>query len=122
MDIAMDQARQRPPAVCACGIPDRTAAVAPKDVVGWALQHRVQPVHSEPGKPNQDAFVERVDGHVRDEGVNQHWFLPLATPSPRINGCATPLDAMAHTGSWTPGALASIFAVEAQLDPSPILT
>jgi putative transposase len=48
-----------------------------KDVVGWALQHGVELVHIEPGKPNQNAFVESFNGRVRDECLNQHWFLSL---------------------------------------------
>lgn len=49
-----------------------------KDVVGWALAHGVQLVHIQPGKPNQNAFVESFNGRVRDECLNQHWFLSLA--------------------------------------------
>lgn len=37
-----------------------------KDVVGWAMQHGVRLVHIQPGKPNQNAFVESFNGRVRD--------------------------------------------------------
>ena len=35
-------------------------------------------LHIELGKPNQNAFVESFNGRVRDECLNQHWFLSLA--------------------------------------------
>jgi putative transposase len=47
-------------------------------VVGWAQQPGVQLVHIEPGKPNQNACVESLNGRVCDEWLNQHWFLSLA--------------------------------------------
>src|SRR5437667_12089617 len=32
----------------------------------------------EPGKPVQNAFVESFNGRLRDECLNEHWFLTLA--------------------------------------------
>ena len=32
----------------------------------------------EPGKPNQNAYVESFNGRLRDECLNEHWFLNLA--------------------------------------------
>jgi putative transposase len=32
----------------------------------------------EPGKPNQNAYVESFNGRLRDECLNEHWFLSLA--------------------------------------------
>ncbi len=34
--------------------------------------------HIQPGKPNQHAYVESFNSRVRDECLNQHWFLSLA--------------------------------------------
>src|SRR3546814_13167754 len=28
----------------------------------------------EPGKPNQNAYVESLNGRLRDECLNEHWF------------------------------------------------
>jgi transposase InsO family protein len=32
----------------------------------------------EPGKPNQNAYVESFNGRLRDECLNEHWFTSLA--------------------------------------------
>jgi putative transposase len=44
----------------------------------WAAEHGVTLHHIQPGKPNQNAFVESFNSRVRDECLNQHWFLSLA--------------------------------------------
>ena len=31
----------------------------------------------EPGKPNQNAYIESFNGRLRDECLNQHWFPSL---------------------------------------------
>jgi putative transposase len=31
----------------------------------------------EPGKPNQNAYVESFNGRLRDECLNEHWFMNL---------------------------------------------
>ena len=31
----------------------------------------------EPGKPNQNAYIESFNGRLRDECLNQHWFTSL---------------------------------------------
>jgi putative transposase len=31
----------------------------------------------EPGKPNQNAYVESFNGRLRDGCLNEHWFLSL---------------------------------------------
>jgi transposase InsO family protein len=28
----------------------------------------------EPGKPNQNAYIESFNGRLRDECLNEHWF------------------------------------------------
>jgi putative transposase len=32
---------------------------------------------SRPGKPTDNAFIESFNGRLRDECLNQHWFLSL---------------------------------------------
>lgn len=44
----------------------------------WAYQHGVRLRFIEPGRPVQNAIIESFNGRVRDECLNQHWFLDLA--------------------------------------------
>ena len=44
----------------------------------WAHTHTVMLRLIEPGKPNQNAYVESFNGRFRDECLNEHWFLNLA--------------------------------------------
>ena len=43
----------------------------------WAHQNGVLLRFIEPGKPNQNAYVESFNGRLRDEGLNEHWFTSL---------------------------------------------
>lgn len=49
-----------------------------KALDAWAHHHHVQLVFSRPGKPVDNTFIEAFNGRVRDECLNQHWFLSLA--------------------------------------------
>jgi putative transposase len=44
----------------------------------WAHDRQVKLRLIEPGKPNQNAYVESFNGRLRDECLNEHWFLNLA--------------------------------------------
>jgi len=43
----------------------------------WAHAHGVTLRLIEPGKPNQNAYVESFNGRPRDECLNEHWFINL---------------------------------------------
>jgi putative transposase len=43
----------------------------------WAHAHSVTLRLIEPGKPNQNAYIESFNGRLRDECLNEHWFLNL---------------------------------------------
>jgi putative transposase len=43
----------------------------------WADQHKVELRFIDPGKPIQNAVCESFNGRVRDECLNEHWFLGL---------------------------------------------
>jgi transposase InsO family protein len=43
----------------------------------WAHRHSVKLRLIEPGKPNQNAYIESFNGRFRDECLNEHWFLNL---------------------------------------------
>ena len=44
----------------------------------WAHAHTVTLRLIEPGKPNQNAYIESFNGRFRDECLNEQWFLNLA--------------------------------------------
>ncbi len=43
----------------------------------WAYSRGVTIEFIRPGKPVDNCFVERFNGTLRDECLNQHWFLSL---------------------------------------------
>jgi putative transposase len=47
-------------------------------MVNWAHARGVQLFLIEPGKPNQNAYIESFNGRFRDECLNEHWFTSLA--------------------------------------------
>lgn len=44
----------------------------------WAHDHGVTLRLIEPGKPNQNAYIESFNGRLRDECLNEHCFITLA--------------------------------------------
>lgn len=49
-----------------------------KAMLTWAHAHGVRLFLIEPGKPNQNAYIESFNGRLRDECLNEHWFVSLA--------------------------------------------
>ena len=49
-----------------------------KAMLNWAHRQGVTLRLIEPGKPNQNAYVESFNGRFRDECLNEHWFMSLA--------------------------------------------
>ncbi len=47
-------------------------------MLNWAHARGVQLLLIEPGKPNQNAYIESFNGHFREECLNEHWFTSLA--------------------------------------------
>ncbi len=46
-------------------------------MVAWAHARGVQLRLIQPGKPNQNAYVESFNGRLGDECLNKHWFPTL---------------------------------------------
>ena len=44
----------------------------------WAYENNVDLRFIEPGKPNQNAYVESFNGRLCDECLHEHWFTSLA--------------------------------------------
>jgi putative transposase len=49
-----------------------------RSMLTWAHRRGVGLRLIEPGKPNQNAYVESFNGRLRDECLNEHWFTSLA--------------------------------------------
>jgi putative transposase len=43
----------------------------------WAYERGVQLRFIQPGKPQQNGYIESFNGKLRDECLNEHWFLSL---------------------------------------------
>lgn len=56
-----------------------------KAMLTWAHRNGVTLRQIEPGKPNQNAYVESFNGRLRDECLNEHWFVSLAHAQAVIN-------------------------------------
>jgi len=50
----------------------------------WAYERGVELHFIEPGKPNQNAFIESFNGRLRDECLNENWFVDLTDAEERI--------------------------------------
>jgi len=46
-------------------------------MLNWAHQRGVQLRQIQPGKPNQNAYIESYNGCLRDERLKEHWFVSL---------------------------------------------
>ncbi len=49
-----------------------------KAMLTWAYERGIALRLIEPGKPNQNAYIESFNGRLRDECLNEHWFTSLA--------------------------------------------
>ena len=49
-----------------------------KAMMTWAHARGVRLFLIEPGKPNQNAYIESFNGRLRDECLNEHGFISLA--------------------------------------------
>jgi putative transposase len=67
---------------CARGTPARIQVDNGPEFVSkvldrWAYEQGVELVFSRPGKPTDNAHIEAFNGRLRQECLNQHWFLSL---------------------------------------------
>ncbi len=44
----------------------------------WAQENQIHWHYIDPGKPMQNGFTESMNGKIRDEFLNEHWFTTLA--------------------------------------------
>jgi putative transposase len=48
-----------------------------KNLDAWACEHDVKLVFNRPGTPQDNAYIESLNGRLRDECLNLHWFMSL---------------------------------------------
>ncbi|MBB6188011.1 transposase InsO family protein [Rhodanobacter sp. MP7CTX1] len=58
--------------------PDNGKEFCGRAVLTWAHGRGVTLRLIEPGKPNQNAYIESFNGRLRDECLNEHWFTSMA--------------------------------------------
>ncbi|MGI9428543.1 MAG: IS3 family transposase [Bythopirellula sp.] len=56
-----------------------------KSLDWWAYFNKVKLDFSRPGKPTDNAFIESFNGRLREECLNQHWFLDLADATEKVD-------------------------------------
>jgi putative transposase len=57
---------------------DNGPAFCGRAMLTWAHERGLTLRLIEPGKPNQNAYIESFNGRFRDECLNEHWFTSLA--------------------------------------------
>ncbi|TFG93066.1 MAG: transposase [Syntrophobacterales bacterium] len=50
----------------------------------WAEEQHITIEHTRPGKPSENAFIESFNGKIRDECLNENWFLTISDAQTRI--------------------------------------
>lgn len=86
----------------------------------WAHQHGVTLHFIDPGKPVQNAHCESFHSRVRDECLNEHWFLGLADARQLVEAWRQDYNQdRPHSGLGyqTPAAFAQALAMAATLLP-----
>ena len=63
---------------------DNSSEFISKVMDKWAYERRIELDFSRPGKPTDNALVESFNGHLRQECLNEHWFLSLADAQVKI--------------------------------------
>lgn len=80
----LDAVKQRRRAVPKSIRVDNGPEFISKSLDWWAYFNKVTLDFSRPGKPTDNAYIESFNGRVRQECLNQHWFLSLADASEKI--------------------------------------
>ena len=60
-----------------------------KSLDWWAYWNDVKLDFSRPGKPTDNAMIESFNGKLREECLNQNWFLSLADAQARVDAWRT---------------------------------
>ena len=66
----------------------------------WACANGVELDFTRPGKPTENAFIESFNGRLRQECLNENWFLSLADARDKVEAWRH-----AYNNERPPGAL-----------------
>jgi putative transposase len=66
---------------------DNGPELTSRHFLAWCVEHRIELIHIQPGKPMQNGRVESFNGKLRDEFLNISWFRNL-------------FDARAKAAAW----------------------
>jgi len=58
-------------------ISDNGMEITSNAILGWAEERRIEWLFIAPGKPMQNGFIERFNGRLRDELLNETLFSTL---------------------------------------------
>jgi putative transposase len=58
-------------------VSDNGPELTSRVVLLWAQENNVDWHYIDPGKPQQNGFTESMNGKIRDEFLNEHWFTSL---------------------------------------------
>lgn len=61
----------------ACMVSDNGTEFTSPAILNWANENDVEWHYIDPGKPQQNAFIESFNGSLRDELLNEEWFESL---------------------------------------------
>jgi putative transposase len=56
---------------------DNGPEMSSRHYLAWCVEHKIDALHIQPGKPTQNAHVESFHGRLRDECLNVSWFWNL---------------------------------------------
>ncbi len=62
----------------ACIVSDNGTEFTSRAILKWASENKVEWHYIDPGKPQQNAFIESFNGSLRDELLNEELFDTLA--------------------------------------------
>jgi len=62
--------REKPLAIRCDNGPEFTS----RHFLAWCIERKIELVHIQPGKPQQNGYVESFNGKMRDECLNVSWF------------------------------------------------
>jgi putative transposase len=61
-----------------CIVSDNGPELTSRAVLQWAQANNIDWHYIDPGKPSQNGYTESLNGKIRDEFLNEHWFTSIA--------------------------------------------